>query len=441
MFMHQVWVKVGPPHHAALPVGDPLMNHPFLPWIAAGIFALAVLHTFSTKYFEHLAHTHPRHAGIWHLLGEVEVVFGLWAMVLALSLFALAGKDPTLAYLESRNFTEPLFVFAIMVVAGTRPILQICSLLVQQVARLAPLPTAMVNYFLLLSLVPLLGSLITEPAAMTLAALMLRDSVFSARVSEKLKYATLGVLLVNISIGGTLTPFAAPPVLMVAATWQWDLPFMLQTFGYKAAVAVFANAALVTLLVRRELLGLGEPMTARMTVPSIMVAIHLAFLLGIVLFAHHPVVFLGLLLFFIGYATAYAAHQDRLILREALLVAFFLAGLVVLGGQQSWWLQPLLMRLSADAVFYGATALTAITDNAALTYLASQVPGLSNEFKVAVVAGAVTGGGLTVIANAPNPAGVAILKGKFDEGVINAGKLLVAALPPTVMASVAFRML
>jgi hypothetical protein len=417
------------------------MNHPFLPWIAAAIFALAVLHTFSTKYFEHLAHKHPRHAGVWHLLGEVEVVFGLWAMVLAIALFALAGKAPTLEYLESRNFTEPLFVFAIMVVAGTRSILQVCGLIVQQIARITPWPKAMVNYFLLLSVVPLLGSLITEPAAMTLAALMLRDSVFSARVSEKLKYATLGVLFVNISIGGTLTPFAAPPVLMVAATWQWDLAFMLQTFGWKAAVAVFVNATMVTLLVRRELLGLGEPTAARMTVPPVVVAVHLAFLLGIVLFAHHPVVFMGLLLFFIGYASAYAAHQDRLILREALLVAFFLAGLVVLGGQQSWWLQPLLMGLSADAVFYGATALTAITDNAALTYLASLVPGLSDEFKVAIVAGAVTGGGLTVIANAPNPAGVAILKGKFDEGVVNAGKLLLAALPPTVVAAMAFRIL
>ncbi len=435
------WVKVGPPHRTALAVGVLLMNHPFLPWIAAAIFALAVLHTFSTKYFEHLAHKHPRHAGVWHLLGEVEVVFGLWAMVLAIALFALAGKAPTLEYLESRNFTEPLFVFAIMVVAGTRSILQVCGLLVQQIARLTPWPKAMVNYFLLLSVVPLLGSLITEPAAMTLAALMLRDSVFSARVSEKLKYATLGVLFVNISIGGTLTPFAAPPVLMVAATWQWDLAFMIQTFGWKAAVAVFVNATMVTLLVRRELLGLGEPTAARMTVPPIVVAVHLAFLLGIVLFAHHPVVFMGLLLFFIGYATAYAAHQDRLILREALLVAFFLGGLVVLGGQQSWWLQPLLMGLSADAVFYGATALTAITDNAALTYLASLVPGLSDEFKVAIVAGAVTGGGLTVIANAPNPAGVAILKGKFEEGVVNAGKLLLAALPPTVVAAMAFRIL
>jgi hypothetical protein len=434
-------MKVGPLHYTALAVGDLLMNHPLLPWIAAGIFTLAVLHTFSTKYFEHLAHSHPRHAGLWHLLGEVEVVFGLWAMVLAITMFALAGKAQSLAYLDSRNFTEPLFVFAIMVVAGTRPTLQACGVLVQQVARLAPFPTAMVNYFLLLSVVPLLGSLITEPAAMTLAALMLRDSVFCARVSERLKYATLGVLFVNISIGGTLTPFAAPPVLMVASTWQWDLSFMLQTLGWKAAIAVIVNAVLVTLLMRRELLGLGDRAVARMTVPPIMVAIHLAFLLGIVLFGHHPVVFMGLLLFFIGYASAYAAHQDRLILREALLVAFFLAGLVVLGGQQSWWLQPLLMGRSANAVFYGATALTAITDNAALTYLASLVPGLSDEFKVALMAGAVTGGGLTVIANAPNPAGVAILKGTFDEGVVSPGKLLLAALPPTVVAAIAFRFL
>jgi hypothetical protein len=417
------------------------LNHPYLPWIAAVLFALAVLHTFSTKYFEHLAHTQPRHAGLWHLLGEVEVVFGLWAMMLAVTMFTLLGKASTLQYLESRNFTEPLFVFAIMVVAGTRPILQACGMLVQTVASAVPLPTTIVSYFLLLSLVPLLGSLITEPAAMTLAALILRDSVFSARVSERLKYATLGVLFVNVSIGGTLTPFAAPPVLMVAATWGWDLPFMLSTFGWKAAIAVTINAGVLTLLMKDELMSLREAPQATLSMPIIMVVIHLAFLLGVVVFAHHPIVFMGLLLFFIGYSTAYSAHQDRLILREALLVAFFLAGLVVLGGQQAWWLQPLLMSLSIDAVFYGATALTAITDNAALTYLASLVPGLSDEFKVAIVAGAVTGGGLTVIANAPNPAGVAILKGRFDEGVVNAGKLLVAAIPPTIVAAIAFRLL
>ena len=130
-----------------------------------------------------------------------------------------------------------------------------------------------------------------------------------------------------------------------------------------------------------------------------------------------------------------------MILREALLVAFFLAGLVVLGGLQQWWLEPVLMSLNADSVFFGATVLTAFTDNAALTYLGSLVEGLSDEFKVALVAGAVTGGGLTVIANAPNPAGVAILRGSFKDQTIHPLGLLLAALPPTLVAVMAFRWL
>ncbi len=410
--------------------------------VAAALFALALVHTFSTKFFERLAHTQPRHAGLWHLLGEVEVVFGFWAMVLMLCMFALLGKQQATAYLDSRNFTEPLFVFAIMVVAGTRPIIQASGAAVQALARVMPLPRGMALYFLLLAFVPLLGSFITEPAAMTLAALMLRDTLFSGNVSTKLKYTTLGVLFVNISIGGTLTPFAAPPVLMVAGQWNWDLVFMVSTFGWKAAVAVLVNAGCAMLLFRKELGHMAaKPESADTPVPLAVVGVHIAFLALVVVFAHHPAVFLGLFLFFLGFATAYQRHQSPLILREALLVAFFLGGLVVLGGQQQWWLQPVLMKMDANAVFFGATALTAITDNAALTYLGSLVEGLSEDFKVALVAGAVTGGGLTVIANAPNPAGVAILRGRFEDGAISPLGLLLGALPPTLMAMLAFRLL
>ena len=148
---------------------------------------------------------------------------------------------------------------------------------------------------------------------------------------------------------------------------------------------------------------------------------------------------MGLLLLFIGFAEAYDHYQNKLMIRESLLVAFFLAGLVVLGGQQRWWLQPLLTRLDPDLVYYGATALTAITDNAALTYLGSLVEGLSADFKYALVAGAVTGGGLTVIANAPNPAGYSILKANFDEGAISPLHLFLYAIPPTFVAIVFFK--
>jgi hypothetical protein len=89
-------------------------------------------------------------------------------------IFAGRGAGEAIAYVESRDFTEPMFVFAIMVIAGTRPILAVAGSVVEAVARVLPLPPAMATHFLVLALVPLLGSLITEPAAMTLAALMLR---------------------------------------------------------------------------------------------------------------------------------------------------------------------------------------------------------------------------------------------------------------------------
>jgi hypothetical protein len=314
--------------------------------------------------------------------------------------------------------------------------------IVRLTAHAVPLPGGMGFLIVVLTLVPLLGSFITEPAAMTLAALILSDSFFSRGISSQLKYAVLGVLFVNVSIGGVLTPFAAPPVLMVAGRWGWDIGFMVTTFGWKAAVAVAVNSIGAALLFRKELSKL--PLTASdnaAPAPLALVALHLAFLGGVVVFAHHPAIFMGLFLFFLGVASAYQRFQDGLILREGLLVAFFLAGLVVLGGQQQWWLQPLLMGMSSDAVFFGAIILTAFTDNAALTYLGSLVEGLSDGFKYALVAGAVTGGGLTVIANAPNPAGMAILRRHFQDGAVHPAGLLLGALPPTIVAMLAFRCL
>jgi len=278
---------------------------------------------------------------------------------------------------------------------------------------------------------------------MTLAALMLRNRIFSNDISTRLKYATVGTLFVNISIGGTLTPFAAPPVLMVAAKWGWDFPFMLSRFGWRAALAITINALLVSLLFRREIVASSakEPSGSEKPVAVGAMVVSALFLVGVVMFAHHRAIFMGLLLFFLGYTTAYPKDHDPPILREALLVAFFLAGLVVLGGLQPSWLQPLLTSLSPNTVYYAASALTAVTDNAALTYLGSLVEGLSDEFKYSLVAGAVTGGGLTVIANAPNPAGYSILKDKFRDGAISAHWLFLGALGPTLVAIVAFKWL
>ncbi|HJV83865.1 MAG TPA: putative Na+/H+ antiporter [Noviherbaspirillum sp.] len=412
--------------------------------IAAVVFAVAVMHTFSTGLFAQLGALYPRHAGLWHLLGEVEVVFGFWALVLVVIMFFVTGRAETVHYLDGRNYTEPMFVFVIMVIAASRPILQAVLALVQKLAQLLPVRDALAVYFLCLSLVPLLGSFITEPAAMTLAAILLRNSFFSNHLGTRLQYASLGVLFVNVSIGGTLTSFAAPPVLMVAATWHWDTAYMFTHFGWKAAVAVIVNAAAVTWIFRHEIAERGPSAVTGKDqgwVPLPVVAVHAAFLFLVVVFVHHSTIFMGLFLFFLGFTHAYQRYQDRLILREGLMVSFFLAGLVTLGGLQQWWLESTLANVEATPLYFIATALTAVTDNAALTYLGSLVEGVSPQFKYALVAGAVTGGGLTVIANAPNPAGFSILKPYFRDEAISASGLFAAAFLPTCVAILAFQVL
>jgi Putative Na+/H+ antiporter len=417
------------------------MTESSLQWLAAALFALALAHTFAAKQFERLSYRFPRHSGLFHLLGEVEVVFGLWAIVLVCCMALLAGGPAALAYAESRNYTEPLFVFVVMVIAASRPVLWAVSALTQGLSQRLPISTPVARVWLGLAAVPLLGSAVTEPAAMTIAALMLAPLAFRPEVPAMPKYLALGVLFVNISIGGTLTAYAAPPVLMVATTWQWDSAFMFQHFGWKAALAVCCNATIATLALRAHLHGAQDEGDSLPQVPRTVVAVHLALLAGVVMFAHHPVIFLGLFLMFMGYTQAYARHQSPLILKEALLVAFFLAGLVVLGGMQRWWLQPIVAGLEPLALFAGALGLTAVTDNAALTYLGSLIQGLSEESRYMLVAGAVAGGGLTVIANAPNPAGLALLKRGFSDETVSAGGLLLGAALPTAIAAAAFLLL
>ena len=415
--------------------------------LASVFFGLAVLHTFSVKRFAHWAHQYPPGSvkeNVLHFLSEAEVVFGLWAAALFLGIAALRGSvHDAVTYIEGLNFTEPKFVLVVMVVAATRPVVKLAESFILLASRLLPLVQSISFYLAALILGPLLGSFITEPAAMTLLALVLKRRYFDRGISSKLAYATLGLLFVNVSIGGTLTHFAAPPVLMVAAKWNWDTVYMFTHFGWRSASSCVVSTVIMALLFRKELKALSFEKDTSAGVPWWLTAVHVVFLGLVVAFAHYPDVFFGILVLFLGVVTATKEYQDDLKLREGLLVGFFLAGLVTLGSLQAYWLKPLIQSLNGSALFFGATGLTAITDNAALTYLGSLVDGISDELKYALVAGAVTGGGLTVIANAPNPAGVGILQGAkvfAEEGISPLG-LFLGALLPTLVAIVFFWLL
>ncbi|MFA5264515.1 MAG: putative Na+/H+ antiporter [Opitutaceae bacterium] len=441
---------------------------------ALAIFVCAIIHTFCTARIRQWAHAvEERHAArltaevarqradsdedgspdevsflgqILHFLGEVEAVFGIWVLILAGAITWFKGWHSVVSYIsEHVSYTEPLFVVVIMALAATHPVLGLAERCLRIVAKLGR-ETPGAWWLSILLIAPLLGSLITEPAAMTIAALLLARQFYDLNPSPRLRYATLGLLFVNISVGGTLTHFAAPPVIMVARVWNWDLLHMLTNFGWRSALGILVATVSYYVFFRREL---GElmvraatqpPKQPRPTAPAWITVVQLGFLAFTVWQAHHPVLFIGAFLFFLAFSQATAHHQSPVDLRPPILVGFFLAGLVIHGGLQAWWIQPILSRLDEIPLFLGATVLTAFNDNAAITYLASLVPGFTDPLKYAVVAGAVAGGGLTVIANAPNPAGQAILARYFPDGVAP-HKLAAAALLPTLIVSFCFMVL
>lgn len=525
------------------------------------IFFLAIVHSLSTSYFNKRAHQEearyeqlikdkkvPKEsksvkAGVYHLLGEIEVVFGLWTIALGIAMTLYYDFHTFTHYLDGLKYTEPLFVITIMGIAASRPVLRFFENIMYRVVSI--FGDTMASWWLVILVIgPLLGSLITEPAAMTICAYLLSEKVFSIEKNTRVQYASLGLLFVNISIGGSLTNFAAPPILMVQETWDWSLMFMLLNFGWKAILAIVLSTSIYYLFLRKEFesmkgsydlyqykkyiqkkfisqkeleenfdelaqlvssntkffselsaysmilkerikdiakeklspteieaLNIESAIEEKYdhiiqreyerTIPGLLTSdeqpmfrdpnwdereddvplwiqgIHLLFLVWTIFNSHNPVLFLGGFLFYLGFFQVTAYYQNRLDLKPPLMVAFFLAGLMIHGTLQEWWIVPILSNLNPLSLNLTSIALTAFNDNAALTYLATLVPNFSDPLKYAIVAGAISGGGLTIIANAANPIGVSILKKHFKKG-ISPLKLMQYALLPTLISTVVF---
>ena len=445
---------------------------PFLV-VASVIFLLAILHTFFavpiTKYSHKIQAEHDAKirremaaegesatakdmvsfkATFFHFVGEIEAIFGIWVLALMGAIAAFYDMSTVKSYISSVNFTEPMFVVIIMAFASTRPVLRFAENALSFFAKWGK-ETPAAWWLSILIVAPILGSFITEPGAMTIAAMLLAKKFYKLKPSNMLAYGTLGLLFVNISVGGVLTNFAAPPVLMVASPDKWGLTTseMLLHFGYKAVIGIFASTALYYFFFRKELKALSDKLVDHdgdgqgdlqedhdRPIPVWITVTHLLFMAWTVYFAHTPALFIGGFLFFLAFRQGTAHHQIEVKLKGPILVGFFLAGLVIHGGLQGWWLAPIITGLGEVQLFIGSVVLTSFNDNAAITFLASQVEGLDSGLKYAVLAGAVCGGGLTVIANAPNPAGQALLSRFFGDGVAPL-KLMLGALVPTIIVS------
>jgi len=426
------------------------------------IFILAITHTFFAPMINALSERLRERniekglevvdtfsVEVLRFMGEVEVIFGIWVIPLLIVMANFYNWCTAVDYISTRAYTEPLFVVVIMALASTRPILRLAEDCLKFIARFGG-ESVQAWWWTILTIGPISGSFITEPGAMTISALLLAKQFYHYKPSNKLAYASLALLFVNVSVGGVLTSFAAPPVLMISKLWAWTSSFMLFNFGWKAVIGILAANTLYFFLFRKELSELNEKRKRYLSekaiahkprpIPFWVSLVHIAFLAWIVVHSHYPVIFIGSFLIFIGFHRATLPHQNNLSLKTPVLVGFFLAGLIVHGKLQSWWITPVLDGVSQEVLMTLSTVLTAFNDNALITFLAGQISDFTPEMKYAVVAGAVTGGGLTVIANAPNPLGQALLSKYFHYG-IRPLYLLGAALPPTLIMAAAFYLL
>ncbi|CDR34398.1 putative Na+/H+ antiporter [Criblamydia sequanensis] len=425
--------------------------------VAFVIFLASIIHSFFAPKIHYYAlrlekerkrkgQPEPFYIEILKFFGEVEVVFGLWVIPMMVSMYFFYDWKTCIKYLDSRSYIEPAFVVVIMVIASTRPIISFAESFLKWFAKLGK-ETVTSWWLAILTIGPFAGSLITEPGAMTISALLLRSQFYQLKPSKMLSYATLGLLFTNLSVGGVLTSFAAPPVIMVGKIWKWDSLYMMTHFGCKAFIGILLANAVYYLFFRKELKELEgrkqaflKTETKEKKIPFWVTLTHIFFLIWVIAYAHYPVIFIGTFLFFIGFYRATLPHQDYLNLKAPMLVGFFLAGLVVLGSLQAWWITPFLGGMDQGFLMFLSIFLTAFNDNAGITYLASLIPSLAEGMKYSIMAGAVVGGGLTVIANAPNPLGRSILVEHFPKG-IKPLPLFYGALIPTLIMAASFYLL
>jgi hypothetical protein len=421
--------------------------------ISTVIFFLAVVHTFLTPtifdYSKKLSERKEAYPEKWkhyhflseffYLLSEVEVVFGLWLLPLLLAFTLLKGWDETLEYLNTREYTHAIYITVILVVIGSRPIITFAEKVLEWVARLGKdSPGAW--WWSILTVGPLLGALIKEPAAMALSAILLSKKFYPYAPSRNFSYATLGLLFANISVGGMLTSFSSRALFIVADRLDWNWVYMLTRFGWKVLIGIILSTGLYHFVFHKEFkkgrfpksLPALEKDEAEHPTPFWITLIHLAFLSLIVITGETPPLFLGVFLIFLAFWKATSFYQTPLHLQSAVLIGFFFASLIIHGELQAWWIIPLMQNLNHFGAMVASFILSAFVDNAIVSYITLDLPQYDDLKHYLVIAGAMSAGALTVIANAPNPVGHAILRPSF-KGKISFFALFLGAIIPSLI--------
>lgn len=396
------------------------------------LFICAILHTlFAHCFFNNTKEKTP-------FFAELEIIFGLWCIPLILAICYTYGTAAAMRYLHDQNYNEALLMVVAMSVASTYPIIHLAERILKTSAKFT-YESPITWWWLIMSLGPLIGSLIKETVAMTISALLLNKYFFTANPSKKLSYGTFALLMLNVSIGGSLTNFGTSAITIAAKPWGWSTPFMFKTFGIRALIAILICNTLYFLFFRKEFFNLKKipPTGPEKEVPFYITLLHVLMLVWITLNKDNIVVVLGSFVLFLGFYQSTSKYQSVMDLKEPLLVGFFIASVIVLGGTQIWWVEPLLSRFNEIASMKLTIFLSAFTHNTTVSYMLTKIPNLTDHLKYALFSGMMIGGGLTLIGNGANLVAYALFKKHFKYNV-NLGTLFLYGLVPAIITTLIF---
>lgn len=424
------------------------------------IFVCAIIHTFLTSTFYSLHEKYKKKTSkdlekrkryrllseVYYFLSEVELVFGFWIVPLIVGLLFTSEIDQTILYLRTRDYTYAIYMTVVVVFASTRPVVIFAEKVLEYISRLGG-NNAKSWWWTILTVGPILDIILKEPGAMTISSILLAKTCFPFIKDTKFRYATLALLFINISLCGLLAPYTSRSLFLVATQENWNTGYTIVRFGWKAIMILLINNSLYYYFFKKHFAKDSSSIAVLLakeqkeSPPLWLTMIHLLFLAGIVLSSEYPPIFLGIFFLFLGVHKATSHYQGReqgpLNLKPAIFVGFFFASLLIHGELQSWWAVRFLQNIGFAQGLLISTLLSSVVDNAVVLYFLDQIKPLSEAALYAIVVGALSSGGLTLMANAPNLIGYSNLR-VFFGGKISLVALFLAALPLTLISLFVF---
>lgn len=422
---------------------------------AAVFFFLSILHTFCTPFFykrfqicQHKKMIFPEkwRKYLWlsesyRLLSSVDVIFIFWSVPLFLWFLYSEGYAEAIDYFNHRNYLFALFIMIMLILLESRPIVYLSECIFLTIAKIGKQSPKCWWWTLMLG-APFSAILLKETGAMIIAATLLVRYFYKFAPSLRFSYATMGLLFSNISVGGLITDISSRALLLVSPALKGEQEFVIRHFSWKAVIAIFLSTTTYYLMFRKEFDHFPKVVKnasiADERVPIWLICLHVLFVAAIMSVRSVPLLMIGILILYLGLHQFTIFYQNSIRVTKVCCVGLFYAGLLILGGLQEWWMLVIMHRMSDFGYMFTSYILSMFLDNVLVNYLVHNLSVATDCFLYLVIAGCMSAGGVTILANAPNIVGYLIIKPFFPTSPVSLGRLFVFALGPSLIALMTF---